>query len=162
MEVVFLILFVTSSQLIHSIAVDQQQGFNPYPFGTTIFCIMLHPMLLISSIFYLGWLWGSALFLCHLFGILHCTVSWIFDIPVLLTTSYQKLIKMQRIKIGLLVPTILANAIFTVTSFFTSNFKSLLRFLYRNTTAVVVSVIIVIVLSVLRIFVSNKVAKSDK
>ena len=69
MELLFLIFFVLSSQLIHSVAMDQQTGFNPYPFGTTIFCLLQHPLLLIMSIFYLGWLWGIVLFLCHLFGI---------------------------------------------------------------------------------------------
>lgn len=161
MEIIFIVLFVVSSHLIHSIAVDQQQGFNPYQFGVTVFCILLHPLLLISSIFYLGWVWGIVLFLCHFFGILHGTVSWVLDIPVLLTTSYQQIDTLVKLKINLLIPVILANLIFTITSFFVSDFKSFITFLNGNTSAIIVSVIIVSVLSVLRLIVSAKISRAS-
>lgn len=62
MKILFIVIFVLSSQLIHSVAVDQENGYNPYKFGATTFCILQHPLLLITSIFYLGWLWGIILF----------------------------------------------------------------------------------------------------
>ena len=159
MEIIFIALFIISSQLIHSVAVDQQQGFNPYPFGTTICCLMIHPFLLVTSIFYMGWLWGIILFLCHLFGILHGTVSWVLDIPELLTTDEQKFFEILKLKISLLGPVIIANIIFTIATFFVSDFKSVIDFLDGNTNAIIVTAIIIAVLSVLRLIVSAKISK---
>ena len=159
MAIVFLVLFIVSSQLIHSVAVDQQQGFNPYPFGTTILCIILHPLLLISSIFYLGWIIGIAVFLCHLFGLLHCTVSWILDIPELLTNNFNQLLSIKKFKIGLLTPILLANIVFTVASFFVSEFKSVFYLFYGNIPAIIVTSIVVITLSVIRIIVAKHISK---
>lgn len=161
MELLFLIFFILSSQLIHSVASDQQTGFNPYPFGATIFCLLQHPFLLIMSIFYLGWLWGIVLFLCHLFGIVHMTVSWIFDIPTLLAKDFDKLMRFMKLKIALLAPMLIAILVFTVVSFFVSNFKSLLFVLQNNTSIAIGTVIVIIVLSISRLIVAKKVNETE-
>ena len=161
MQFLFVILFVLSSQLIHSVASDQQTGFNPYPFGTTIFCLLQHPFLLIMSIFYLGWLWGIVLFLCHLFGIVHMTVSWVLDIPTLLAKDFEKLMRFMKLKIALLAPMLIAILVFTVVSFFVSNFKSLLVVLQNNTAIAIGTVIVIIVLSISRLIVAKKVNEME-
>ena len=155
MEVLFSILFVLTAHLVHSVAVDQQNGFNPYPFGTTIFCIAQHPLLLVSSIYYLGWLWGSVLFLAHIFGIVHGTVSWILDIPVFLVQNDRQLFRFLRLKINLLPFALLANIVFTVSSFFIADFESLLSFFCGNPEILIVIAIAVTILSVARIVVAK-------
>ena len=149
MAIAFLVLYILSSHLVHAVAVDQQNGFNPYPFGTTIFCMLYHPLLLVSGIYYLGWLFGILLFLAHLFGIIHATVSWIFDIPSLyFINDKDRLLKYQKAKINLLFPLIVVNLVFTVVSFFVADFKSLFYFLNDNTCYLYAIIIITIVLSI--------------
>ena len=157
MELLFLIFFVLSSQLIHSVAMDQQTGFNPYPFGTTIFCLLQHPLLLIMSIFYLGWLWGIVLFLCHLFGIVHMTISWIFDMPTLLAKDFDKLMKFMKFKIGMLAPMLIAILAFTIISFFVCDFKALLVLLQNNPPIVISAAVVIILLSISRLIVAKNV-----
>lgn len=118
MKILFIVIFVLSSQLIHSVAVDQENGYNPYKFGATTFCILQHPLLLITSIFYLGWLWGIILFFCHLFGVLNMTVSWVLDIPLLLLKNSDKFESFLKIKVTLLPFMFIILLIFTIASFF--------------------------------------------
>lgn len=157
MELLFLIFFILSSQLIHSVATDQQTGFNPYPFGTTIFCLLQHPFLLVISIFYLGWLWGIVLFLCHLFGIVHMTISWVLDMPALFAKDFDKLLKFMKFKIAMLAPMLIVILVFTVVSFFTSDFKALLVFLQNNPTVVIGAAAVITLLSISRLIVARKV-----
>ena len=150
MEILFVVLFVFSSQLVHSVAVFQQNFYNPYPFGTTIFCIAHHPLLLISSIFYLGWFWGFALFLLHFFGIIHATFSWIFDIPILFFKNEQQVLHFEKLKINLLFPSLILYLIFTVASFFLSDFKVLFDFIKSDTSIFYSIVLIAAILSAVR------------
>ncbi|MBQ9929636.1 MAG: hypothetical protein IJO72_02515 [Oscillospiraceae bacterium] len=161
MELLFLIFFILSSQLIHSVASDQQTGFNPYPFGATIFCLLQHPLLLIMSIFYLGWLWGIVLFLCHLFGIVHMTISWVLDIPTLLAKDFDKLIKFMKFKIALLAPMLIVILVFTVVSFFVSDFMALLVLLQNNPTEIIGAAAVIILLSISRLIVAKKVNDAE-
>ena len=123
MKILFIVIFVLLSQLIHSVAVDQENGYNPYKFGATTFCILQHPLLLITSIFYLGWLWGIILFLCHLFGVLNMTVSWVLDIPLLLLKNSDKFESFLKIKVTLLPFMFIILLIFTIASFFFVKFR---------------------------------------
>lgn len=160
MEIVFLILYIISSSMVYSIASDQQMGFNPYPFGTTILCMLLHIPILVSSIFYLGWIWGIICFLLHIFGLVHATVGWLFNIPVLVASKDDQLLRFLKFKLNILAPLLLINAIFTVISFFVADFESLLKLFNSNSTFVVMFVIIVAVSSVLRI-VFTKLVSND-
>ncbi len=153
MQILFIIIFVISSQLIHSVAVDQQTGYNPYPFGTTLFCLLQHPILLVASIFYLGWLWGVVFFLCHLFGIIHITVSWIFDIPTLLAKDVNELVRFMKLKISLLAPMLIIVLVFTIISLFIGEFKSLLITLQNNPPLIIIAVIVIGLLSISRLIV---------
>lgn len=161
MELLFLFFFILSSQLIQSVARDQQAGFNPYPFGTTIFCLLQHPVLLVMSIFYLGYLWGIVLFLCHLFGIVHMTISWVLDIPTLLAKDYDKLMKIMKFKIALLAPMLIVIFVFTVVSFFAGDFKALLVLLQTNPVIVIVAAAVIILLSISRLIVAKKVNDAE-
>ncbi|MBR5286170.1 MAG: hypothetical protein IKU30_04665 [Clostridia bacterium] len=156
MQIFFIVVFVLSSQLVHSVASDQKLGYNPYPFGTTIFCLLQHPILLTMSVYYLGWLWGIVLFLCHLFGIIHMTISWVLDMPVFFIKTEGAMFKYMKLKISFLPVILVTILVFTIVSFFATNFKSLLFLLQNNTTYIIVAVLITIILSVVRLIVANK------
>lgn len=155
MLILFLILFILSAQLIHSVATDQKIGYNPYPFGTTIICLLVHLVLLILSIYYLGWLWGIVLFLCHLFGIVHATVSWVLGIPQLVANSMDRIMSIMKARLRLLGPILALDIIFAVVSFFVSDFKSLLIYVKSNTVCLIVAAVIVAVLFIARLIVSH-------
>lgn len=157
MKVLFVILFLVSTELIQSVAVHQKE-YNPYPFGTTIFCIIQHPLLLISCIYYLGWLWGILLFLAHLFNIVHATVSWILGMPFVFIKS-ENTLSLLRLEISMLCPLFLANLVFTIVSFFVADFKSLYYYLDSNTVAVCVIVVVAIVLGILRAIINHFIKK---
>lgn len=159
MEIIFLILYIVSSSMVYSIASDQRLGFNPYPFGTTILCMLLHIPILVSSIFYLGWIWGIAFFLLHLFGLEHATVGWLFSIPALVASNEEQLLRFLNLKLKLLCPTLFVNVLFTVASFFVVDFQALLNIFDNNSTFTVMLIVIVIILSVLRIVITKLVSK---
>lgn len=156
MPFLFVVIFILSSHLIHTVAVDQRTGYNPYPFGTTTLCILQHPMLLTMSIFYLGWIWGIMFFLCHLFGIIHMTISWIFSIPRLIINDYNKLLRIMKSNVALLTPMLIIVLIFTILSFFTAEFKSLLTFFQNHNSVLIGAIVVVIILSIVRIIVAKK------
>lgn len=156
--VIFLFIFILSSHLIHVVAVDQRSGYNPYPFGTTFFCIIQHPLLLIMSIYYLGWVWGIVLFLCHLFGIIHMTVSWILSIPRLITNDYIKHLQIMKRNVALLTPMFVVVLIFAIVSFFVAEYKCLLTYLQNHTTILVYAIVVILVLSIARVVVAKKVS----
>ena len=153
MSVAFIILFCIASQLIHSIASDQQNGYNPYPFGSTFFCLITHPILLVSCVWYLGWIVGIIAFLCHFFGILHMAFSWILDFPIFFMNKPSQIVQYMRLKIGLLPIVSFALLVFTIASFFTTTFKTLYYTLLGHTTYIIIVIITVAVCSVLRIVV---------
>lgn len=161
MEFIFLVLYAAFSSLVYSVALDQKLGFNPYPFGATILCILFHPLVLISSIFYLGWVWGTICFLLHLLGITYSTVGWIFNLPTLLVKNDEQLLRFLKVKLTLLFPSLIIGIIFTVISFFFSDYKALLDIFMENSTFTITLIAIVIILSVLRIFVSKLSSNVD-
>lgn len=159
MLVAFVVLFVLSSQLIHSIAVDQRSGFSPYPLGSTILCMLMHPILFAMSVFYLGWLWGIVLFLLHLFGIIHMTISWVCELPTLLTRNPELVIGYMRFKVLLLTPMLVTILVFIIVSFLCGEFESLLILLQNNPKIIINSTIIVVLLSAFRLVVARLVDK---
>lgn len=157
MKVLFITIFIFASQLIRSVALDQQNGFNPYPFGTTIFCLAFHPLLLTSCIWYLGWIWGILIFICHLFGILHMTFTWLLELPIILTVKTDRqLLKVMKLKIGLLWPTLIITLVFMIFSFFLSEFKSLLYLFTNRPIFLIISVAIILISSIVRIIVAQR------
>lgn len=161
MEIVFLILYIISSSLVYTVASDQQIGFNPYPFGTSILCMLLHIPIFVSSIYYLGWIWGIICFLLHLFGLTHATVGWMFNIPVLVASNYDQLLRLLRFNISLLAPVLIIDTIFTIASFFVADFKALLNLFNGNSTFAVIFVVIVAILSIFRIVITKLVMRNS-
>lgn len=155
MEIAFVIIFILASHLIYSVASDQRTGFNPYPFGTTILCLLLHPLLLTLSIWYLGWIWGIVIFLCHLFGLIHATVSWILELPTLLAKTERQVFGFMKLKIGLLTPMLIVTLVFTILSFFMSHFKSLFYLLGENIAYIITIAVVAVVGGIVRAFVSK-------
>ena len=159
MEILFVILFLLSSELVHSVAIDQQQGYNPYPFGTWIFCMLLHILLLTSAIFYLGWMWGIILFCAHFFGVLNFTVTWVLNIPILFVKKPSQLHQLLRLKLNLLFPFLLINLAFTVASFLVSDFKLLFYELSETPYSLVVMLCIAVVFSIPRLIIMKLTAR---
>lgn len=156
MTFLFVIIFILSSHLIHTVAVNQRCGYNPYPFGITTICILHHPLLLIISIYYLGWICGIVLFLCHLFGLLHATISWVLNIPTLIIKNDNKYLQTMELNVALLTPSLIIVLIFTVVSFFVAEFKSLLTFFQKHTFFLIGAIVVVTILSIVRIIVAKK------
>lgn len=154
MIILFVILFLISSELIQSTAVARQEGFNPYPFATPILCILIHLLLLISCIFYLGWLFGILLFLAHFFNIVHATVSWIFGIPALFIRGSQ-LLRYILFQHSMLFNLAILNFAFTIASFFVSDFKSFLNYFKCSSGLAIPLVAAILVLSISRLFVAH-------
>ena len=161
MEILFVILFLLISHLIRSIAIDQQQGFNPYPFGTWIFSVLHHILLFVSAVFYLGWLWGIVLFLAHLFGIVDFTFTWILNLPILFIKEDKKIISIARLKQNLLFPLLIVNLIFSILSFFVSNFKALFYSLTSIPYSLAIILLVAVIFSIPRIIIMRRTSKSD-
>ncbi len=159
MSIIFIVILILSSHLIHMVTVDQSNGYNPYPFGTTFFCIIQHPLLLTMSIYYLGWIWGIILFLCHLFGIIHMTISWILGLERIFSDDYDKHLRIMKRNIALLMPMFIIVLIFTIVSFFTAEYKSLLIYLQNHSFILIPTIIIVMILSITRIIVAKTLTK---
>lgn len=152
MDILFVIVLVYASHLVRAVAVDQQTGYNPNPFGTTIFCLFLHLLLLTLCIWYLGWIWGILIFMCHLFGIIHMTISWIFDVPGLLAKNTKQLIGFMKLKVAILTPMVIVTLFFAILSFFVVDHKSLFYLLSENTFYIVVAGIVAVVFGIIRLF----------
>ena len=132
MIIAFIALFLLSSQLVHSVSADQRLGFKPFYFGVMLCSVLLNIVLLVSCIWYFGFLFGILIFILHIFGIVHATISWIFSIPFLL---FPSLISIERhiYRKVIWYPYILtANLAFMIASFFLVEFKSLHRLIYSN------------------------------
>ncbi len=170
MLVLFVIIYILSAQLIYNANNNQNLGICPYPLGLNIICVFYHLILLVISIYYMGWVCGIILFLCHFFAIIHMTIGWTLNIPVLillhknrtinspyLTAKMFRLIEMNYI---LLSPMLILTFIFTFVSFFVADFKSMFVFLQNNTSVLTYAGIVVVVLSIARIIVTKKVSSN--
>lgn len=164
MLILFVIIYILASHSVYSIATDKNTGYNPYPCGTAFFSILLHVIVLVMCIYYMGWGFGILLFLCHFFSLVHATVSWVFNIPgliLLAKNDYNKLYKQMELNLALFTPIFFITLIFTVVSFFVTDFRSMLVFLQNNNSVLLVSGIIVAILSIARIIVAKKIIKKQ-
>lgn len=158
----FVVLFLLSSQLIRSVAIDQQQGINPYPFGTWVFTVALHILLLASSIFYLGWVWGIILFLTHLLGVLDLTVMWILNIPLLFIKDPRHFLTLATVKRNSLFPFLIVDLIFTIASFIVSDYKALFHFLRDIPYSLVVILAVAFSFSIPRFIIMKLISKPSE
>jgi hypothetical protein len=159
MIVAFVVLFLISSQLVHSVANDQQLGFKPYYFGVMLCSILLNIVLLVSCIWYFGFLFGILIFILHIFGIVHASVSWVLSIPFLFYRSLQKIERHMYRKVAWYPFVLVSNLAFLIVSFFLTEFKSLHTLIYTNYYVTISFLIIPIVGFILRIIVVSFIKK---
>lgn len=162
MVVAFLIIFLYASSLLYSIALNQQIGYNPYPFGTAIFSIIFQGLLIVLSIWYCGWLFGILVFLFHLLGLFRLTITWVFDIPNVLAKTDAQLLKSMKLQFALLTPMLLITAIFTIMSFFLSEFGALKEIVRQDITYIIVIAIAMTILAILRVIFIKALEKRDR
>lgn len=133
MELAFIVLSIIVSAIRHMIAVYDQEAILPYVHGMRVFCILTDIVFLVSSVFYLGFLWGIVYFLLHYFSILFAVCGWIVTFPSNLFTktpsSIQKTITFESSALVLLL---LVLTVFTVVSFFVVPFKCLIFFVVEH------------------------------
>ena len=108
----FLVLFIFASELLHTIAVDQQQGLHPHPLGASVLSGIGQGLLLALCIWYGGWLWGPVLFLGQFFAVVHATVGWLLLLPLRFVDVRGRI----RLEMGLLLPVLLVLLVFGVVS----------------------------------------------
>lgn len=125
MSIAFLILFVITSELTVQVATAQQQRIIPYPFGATILCYAIHLILLITSIWYCGWLLGILLFLSEFFTIIHLMIGWVLAIPKLFIKYEKQALNWARWEVAFLTPALIIILGFCATSFFIVPYGSL-------------------------------------
>lgn len=162
MLILFVIIYILSAQLIYNCNNNLNTGVFPYSkLSLDIICIFYHIILLVMSIYYMGWLWGIILFLCHFFAVIHMTIGWTLNIPVLILNHRNNvldslhLIKLNYIFIS---PMLIISLIFTVVSFFVADFKSMFDYLSNNTNILIPVGIVAVLLGLIRIIISKKYA----
>ena len=161
MSIAFLVIFVIASELIYAIAVQQDSGYNPYPFGVAIFSKILHAILLGMSIWYLGWLFGVILFACHMFGIIHGVIGWVLLIPSLLVKDnmYSSL-KLMQFELNMLFPMGIIALIFWIVSLFITPYEALKNYIATDLTILIIPAIVAAICFVLRFIVLSCVNKN--
>ena len=157
MIIAFLIFVLIVSELGYQLASHQQMGIVPYPFGVTIFCMINHVIVLITGIWYLGWIAGIILLALHFFGIIHVCFGWMLSvISLLFINSPEQMMRSVRREVAFLnflTPTFL---IFMIVSFFIVDFRCVLDILGNFTN---VSWIIIVISGVVGNFLRMIVAK---
>lgn len=161
MNILFLILFVCNSQLVHMVAVHQQLGISPYKFGGTKLCLVIHQLLLVTCIQYCGWLYGIILFLLHYFGLIHATIGWILDIRSLFFNDVDQIYKHTRFCVAMLTPAIIVEFIFCVLSFFLSQYKSLFYVFRDNVPALIAILALSVLCSIFRRLIFKSLEDED-
>ena len=124
MIIAFLIFVLFVSELGYILASQQQIGIVPYPFGVTAFCMINHLTVLITGIWYLGWIAGIILLLLHVFGLIHACFGWILSVLSLpFMNSYERMDRIVRTEVATLSFITPAFAIFMIASFFVTDYK---------------------------------------
>ena len=154
-----MIIFIVVSELLYMVASHQQLGLIPYPIGATIFCYLTHLILLVTCIWYCGWIAGIILFLCDFLGVVHATIGWIFMVPTLFYDEDAQFYKLGRREVALLTPALLVTVIFCITSFFVVDHSCLLKVILDDPYIIIVPLIIILICSIIRIYVFKKVTE---
>jgi len=159
MQILFIIIFIIINELLYQVASNQRMGLNPYPFGSTILCYITHFILLVTNIWYLGWIAGIIVFLLSFFSMLHSTIGWVFSIPTLFYTDESQFFRLVRRQVSLLTPTLLISLIFCIISFINTEFMSLMYFFEDNLNLIPIFIIGCIVLNIIRILIVKSITK---
>ena len=161
MIVAFLAIFIIVSQLLHSVAAHQKLGLVPYPFGATFLCYITHIVLLVTSIWYCGWVFGIMLFLCEFFSLVHSSIGWILTIPTLFFKDYKNVLKFVRFETSMLTPALIVSIVFCIVSFIVTPFSSLYHYMSINKGTLMVILSVALLCFFARAFVKRKIEKTD-
>lgn len=124
MIIAYLIIVLVVSELGYQLASQQQMGIVPYPFGVTMFCMINHIIVLVTGIWYFGWVGGIILFALHFLSIIHSCFGWILSaIDLLLVNTPEQMMRSVRREVSLLSIISPAFLIFMIVSFFVVDFK---------------------------------------
>lgn len=159
MLIAFVVIFLLSSFWIKAIAVDQQMGYNPFLFGTDLFCIITRLILLAMCIWYLGWIAGIIVSVLDFFGIISGCFSWFLNLPFLSYKSIEEMHKKMRFKLSMLPIVLIVCLVFTIVSFFTTRFASLYDFFAENIFVLFILMAVAIVSNIFRIAVMKSFQK---
>lgn len=154
-------LLICTHELLYMVATHQQMGILPYPCGSTVICYFTHFVLLVTNIWYWGWIVGIVLSVCEIFCLIHSSVGWVLEIPTLNLLSEKNILKLVRFEVAVLTSVSLLALVFCVVSFFISPFSSGLHMVKDNPIIIVVFAAVVVVLSVVRVFVSKHVSSNN-
>ena len=160
MLIAFVVIFLLSSFWIKAIAVDQQMGYNPFLFGTDLFCIITRLILLVMCIWYLGWIAGIIVSVLDFFGIISGCFSWFLNLPFLAYKSIEEMHKKMRFKLSMLPIVLIVCLVFTIVSFFTTRFASLYDFFAENIFVLFILMAVAIVSNIFRIAVMKSFQKA--
>ncbi|MBO5213982.1 MAG: hypothetical protein J6B86_04365 [Clostridia bacterium] len=160
MLIAFLIIFFVINELVISTATHQQLGFNPYPFGTTILCMIIHAIMLVVCIWYCGWIFGILLFLFHLFAFPHSTIGWILNSPSLFY-SPEKMLGLCKREIALLPVAIITLLAFTIISFFATPYKALYEFAKTTPLFLIIAGAVLVLGFIIRSIISYKISADE-
>lgn len=159
MQIAFIILFICVNELLYQVASNQRLGLNPYPMGSTIMCYITHFILLITCIWYWGWLVGIIIFLLSFFSVIHGAFGWLLSIPALFYTNESQMYKSAHRQISWLTPALLLSLVFCVLSFIYTEYMSLTEILKENSTLIIILIVIAVVLYLIRLLVVSKLTK---
>jgi hypothetical protein len=161
MLIAFVLIFLLSSFWIKAIAVDQQMGYNPFLFGTDLLCIVTRLILLVMSIWYLGWIAGIIISVLDFFGIISACFTWFLNLPFLTYKSVEEMHKKMKFKLSMLPIILIVCLAFTIVSFFTTRFASLYDFCAENIFILFVLAGVAIVSNILRIVVMKSFQQGE-
>ena len=161
MIVIYVLMLILVSELLHMIAVHQQFGVNPHPLGTTICCYIAHFILLILNVWYCGWLVGIIVSACEFFSIIHMTVGWIITIPTLFVSNPEKQLKIILGELKALPYSMIALFIFLVVSLFLVPYAAAVDAVIANENIIVYGSSAIVALFILRIMLTKWAFKSN-
>ena len=158
MLVLFIVIFILSSHLIHFVTANVYLLEDRKPSAISSFCSFFHAILLVMCVYYMGAMLGGALFICHCFKLTYM-ISWIFDIPLLiLRTKNQTKEPLRLIEsiFNLSFPMVIIAIFFTIISFYENEFNSMYIFLQNNTPVLIYAGFVIVVLSIVQRIVSKR------
>lgn len=157
MLVLFVVIFILSSHLIHFVTANVYLLDDRKPSAISSFCSFYHAILLMMSVYYLGITVGGALFVCHCFKLTYM-ISWIFDIPLLILRNKNQTkepLRLIKSIFNLSFPMVIIAVFFTIISFYDNKFNSMYIFLQNNNSVLIYAGFVIVVLSIVQRIVSK-------
>ena len=133
MSYLFLILVLLFCGINNYLAFFANNGKLPAPMGFNVFAVFAHLAILVMSIWYLGWLFGIIFFVLYILNILDAGISWI--IRYMLLNKYfskQEAPQLSTSIYSFFSFFVFGIIIFTIISFFASEFMSFKYLIEHN------------------------------